>query len=177
MYNCAMKTHIDLLPPWAKKAKARRKHIIILAVVQIAVIFALSGTALLLHTLEQRAWAHARELSERVAAFAPAPAELAEALQAARVEAVYIEQFLENVPGYMDISPVEKILEATPVGATLLRVDYTGQDFLLIGTTDDINIIETHRTNLSQFFYVTPGRITRTDETYTYEIRVRDKFN
>ena len=163
---------INLLPPWAKKAKAQRRLTKIFAAIQIAVIFVLFAAWLALNALTEQAWARSREISQRIDALDSAPAEMAEALQTARAEAIYIYAFLEIQPAYLDAEALDLIVAATPSNTTLLRLDYAAQIFLLTATAYDINIIEQHRANLTEFFYVTSGHITRTNGVYVYEMRV-----
>jgi len=163
---------INLLPPWAKQAKAQRRFIKILAAVQVAIFIVLAGVALLLHTLEERVLAQSRQLSNTIAAFDSAPAEMLAALHAARAEAVYIEQFLEVIPDYFDAYVVGQIIATTPPNVNFLRLDFNGRHFTLLASVSDINTAEVHRQALAEFFDVTLGGLTLVGDAYVYEFQL-----
>jgi len=132
----------------------------------------LAGVIWLLFSLEQNALARSQQLSNTLATFGSAPAEISAALHAARAEAVYIEQFLEAVPSYLNTHAIDQIITATPHDATFLRLDFTGRHFILTASTADINTAETHRQALAEFFSVTSGGLTLVGDVYVYEFLI-----
>lgn len=166
------KTGIDLLPPWARNAKARRKQILILAVAHVFVV--LVGLVFFLGAWNRQIWSYTSELTARIAAFDTASVEVAERLCAARVEVVYIDKFLvDAIPVVFNGKWMDFILKAVPEGAVISRIDYGGNRFLIVGEAEDINVIEAHMADMSKFFsYVWLGWIMRREDGfYSYEVR------
>ncbi|MCL2577588.1 MAG: hypothetical protein FWE27_06015 [Defluviitaleaceae bacterium] len=165
---------MNLLPEWAQKAKARKSLIKNLAFAQTAIFLLLITGIFLLNAWEKQIRNHHSELSKKLSAFDTAPSEMAAELQSARTQATYIEEFLSEIlPAAFDVNSLDFIQSATPENTSLTRINYEHQELLIVSRTNDLNNAETHRANLSQFFsYVYVGRITRTDDDYTYEMRI-----
>ncbi|MCL2223752.1 MAG: hypothetical protein FWB96_02155 [Defluviitaleaceae bacterium] len=171
-----MKTQdkIDLLPVWARNAKARKSLIKKLAVVQIVVFLLLIAGIFLLNDRERQMQERYAELYARLAALCDSPSEAAERLRVARLEGEYIYEFVAGfLPADFAAVSLEAIRLATPQNSTMTRINYERQEILIVSETSDLTSAETHRANLSQSFaYVHMGRITRTGDGYTYEIRI-----
>lgn len=168
-----MRTEINLLPVWARNVKSRRKLVKILAAAQVVIFLVLAAAVAGLDSWEQETWSRSNELSNALAAFDSAPSEVAAELQSAREEAFYIEEFFAEAGGF-DAGRLDYIAVSTPDGAALARIDFAQNRLVLTGITADIDIMEIHRANLSEFFEnVSTGRITLTDDgLFAYEIRV-----
>jgi hypothetical protein len=159
---------IDLLPPWAQKAKARRKRIKILAAVQAVVFLLLATVIFFAKASEREAWNEYHTLSAKIDAFDPGHSRLADELAVARAE-TYIEAF--------DSDWLDFILDSTPDGAVLQALSYNDSGFLISARTHDILTIEAHIANLSESFtYVSSGRLARMEShVYAYEIKINSE--
>jgi Tfp pilus assembly protein PilN len=167
-----LKKHIDLLPLWAKKTKARKSLIKILAFVQLVIFLLLIAGIFMLKASTQQAREHYNELTKQLAALDDEPAKIAEELRLMREWAIYIENHLSNnMPFTFDVSALDLIQPTTPENIVLTRISYADGELLIAGRTDNLDYAETHRANLSRYFeYVSVGRINRTGDGYSYEI-------
>ena len=170
-----MNNQIDLLPPWARNEKNKRQRIKILIATQIFIFLLLAFFIFLLSMYERQLWNRSRELSGIIAAFDSAPFEIAERLQSAYISSDYIEERVQElIPAEFENEWLDIILLSMPRNAELTRMEFSGREISIVCDTGDINLIETHHINLSEFFtYVRQGRIMRTDDEYfSYELRV-----
>jgi hypothetical protein len=163
---------IDLLPVWAREAKARRVLIKILAVVQAVIFLLLIATVFLLNAWENQEQIRYAQLTEKLATRDPAPALLAEELHYVRAQAHYIQDFLaEILPAEFYSNWLRYIYRSTPENSTVQRIIYSHQQFQIIARTQYLANAHAHNANLTPYFtYVNTGRITFTDYGYTYEI-------
>ncbi|MCL2199484.1 MAG: hypothetical protein FWB80_11220 [Defluviitaleaceae bacterium] len=165
-----MKKHINLMPNWAVKAKAHRRLIIILALVQIAIFLLLGLFVLHVNAQTERTREHSRTLSEKISALDEAPTKAAEELRTLRELYAYISEITGTD---FNSEWLDFITFSLPINAELSRIDYSNGELILLATTDDLTVAGQHRENLTVLFeYVTLVRITRTDGLYVYEIRV-----
>ncbi|MCL2216761.1 MAG: hypothetical protein FWB91_07040 [Defluviitaleaceae bacterium] len=146
-----------------------------LAAVQVAIFFILGAATLTLTLWERHVWERSGELSQRLTAFEPGPAEVAARVRAERDAADYLDSFLAGitaVPFGGEWLPY--ILDTVPADARLTGLDYRDGELLLTGEVTGIAIAETHRTNLTELFeYVRLGRISFSDGLYRYELWAR----
>ncbi|MCL1844931.1 MAG: hypothetical protein FWF77_03410 [Defluviitaleaceae bacterium] len=161
-----MKTHINLLPPDAQKAKKFRKRIKFLLLAQCGIFLLLGASIFLLNNAERYVWQASRALAERVSALAP---EIEENTRALAIR----EILAETLPIEFDGEWLDRILFAIPDGTTLTRIDYNRGELLISAHTADINTIESHRANMAHLFtYVRAGHIRAYADGYSYEIRI-----
>ena len=163
---------IDLLPPAARESKARRKQAVSIFCAQIMVLLIVAAGFFVLLLREQRATENILMLNTSLAAFDPAPAEVAARLDAARSIVAYIEELMYATPPFRQ-EWLEIVAESVPEGAEIIGMDFRGQSLSLSGTAASIELIEQHRLGLGLYFsYVRSGGIARTDYGYTYELTV-----
>jgi hypothetical protein len=167
-------THIDLLPHWTRKTKARKFLLKVLAYVQVIIVLALVAAAFLLDATLLQSQNRRAELSQILSAFSTAPSQVAAELQAAIAEAAYIVEFFAGAQqSGLTADALGTIKLAAPQDATLLRLSYARQEIVIVSQTPCLLTAEDHRAELARFFtYVHMGRITRTSGGYTYEIHV-----
>jgi hypothetical protein len=165
---------IDLLPEWARNAKARKSLITKLALVQVALFVLMIAGIFLLREADENARANVMEIYARISARSTAPVEVARELETARAQTVYIEEFFADfLPACVAANALDSVYLATPEGVNITRISYERGEILITGEAEDLLCVEEHRATLSYaFMYVHMGRITRADNVYTYEIRL-----
>jgi len=165
-----MKTYIDLMPLWAVKAKARRRLIIILTIIQLAIFLLLGMFILHVNVRGNQVREHYRELSAKIVALDNTPSLVAEELHIMRELYDYIKEITDD--GF-DSEWLRFVMLSLPHNAEFFRIDYGGNEMTLVAATADLTVVGQHREILYEFFEdVTLVRVSLNDGIYVYEIRV-----
>jgi len=168
---------INLLPSWVKEAQQRRKTSFILAGLQ-AVIFLLIFAVLFAFTwLEKRAVAQAYYISETIRTFDPSWGIAAANVSAAIARQAQTDEFFELHGTYwFEPEWLPAIVNATPPGPQLIRMEYSNAQILLTSISADISMAGVHRREIAAtglFYSVSVGSIVGIgDGIYSYELRV-----
>ena|GEM_PF-2418993 len=169
-----MDTNIDLLPPQAKKAKARRSLVKRLVAIQVAIFALLIAAVFMFGALENHAHLRHSLLYSKISAIGSSPTETALKLQQIRTQVAYINEFFaDQLPTYSISTALQLIHTTTPENVTLARITYHRGEILLESHAHNLATAEAHILLILQHFeYAQMGRITLTEHRYTYEIHI-----
>ena len=169
---------IDLLPPWARKAKTLRLLIKILPIIQLSVFLLLFGLVTMLNAWERGIQSRSQALRNRIflmSEYSYAPQKVSAELQAALADAQYIEAFfLEMFPEDFNPQWLDHVLETIPQDVIISNLSYDGQELIITAATPNIYAIQEHILSLSEFFEnVRLSQLARNQGNYSYELRIR----
>jgi len=138
--------HINLLPPHVEQYKKNRAMYIKMAAAQAAILLLTVLIVLYVNAIERRVATNMQEVLACLATRDEAPLLLAEELERVRELTRQLDVFYaSNFPGMFEVQWFEAIINAAPPQASVLRLDYSQQEVMLVGEVPDARYVEIHR--------------------------------
>jgi len=152
---------IDLLPESVQAHRRRKRYILKLAAVQVAIFLCLAGLVTWVRAIENSAWENSSRLSASLNTLRQYPAN-------AHIGTYQEAVFFANTPGDFDPSWFTAIINAN--GGQMTSLSYAENTIMITGITDSALNIETHRKTIYASNIFTQVRLGRIDWQETGEI-------